>query len=291
MKPFIKWVGGKTQIIEDVLGLFPSNITNYHEVFVGGGSVLLSVLSRGLVNGKVFAYDLNGSLIALYKNIQSTPTEVHTHLTKLYEEYEGCSGLVVNRKPQTLEEAKESKENYYYWVRQRFNTERVETPQRSAMFIFLNKMCFRGVYREGPNGFNVPYGHYKTTPAQITLEELTEVSELIKDVEFRQCDFREAFENMGRGDFTYLDPPYAPETKTSFVGYTKDGFGLKDHEELFELTKKSGVDFVMSNAKVDLVVNTFSDYKIKELEARRAINSKNPESRTTEVLVSSSMNR
>ena len=70
MKPFIKWVGGKTQIIEDVLGLFPSNITNYHEVFVGGGSVLLSVLSRGLVHGKVFAYDLNGSLIALYKNIQ-----------------------------------------------------------------------------------------------------------------------------------------------------------------------------------------------------------------------------
>ena len=100
--------------------------------------------------------------------------------------------------------------------------------------------------------------------------------------------FREAFKNMNKGDFVYLDPPYAPETKTSFVGYTKDGFGVNDHEELFELTKNSGVDFVMSNANVNMVTNSFVDYTIKELKARRAINSKNPESTTTEVLVQSS---
>jgi len=93
---------------------------------------------------------------------------------------------------------------------------------------------------------------------------------------------------VGKGDFVYLDPPYAPETKTSFVGYTKDGFGLKDHEDLFELTKNSGADFVMSNAKVDLVTEAFSNYNIKELQARRAIHSKKPDSTTTEVLVSSS---
>jgi DNA adenine methylase len=156
------------------------------------------------------------------------------------------------------------------------------------MFMFLNKTCFRGVYREGPNGFNVPYGHYKTTPTLMSLDELMGVSELIRNVEFRQCDFREAFKNVGKGDFVYLDPPYAPETKTSFVGYTKDGFGLKDHEDLFELTKNSGADFVMSNAKVDLVTEVFSDYNIKELQARRAIHSKKPDSTTTEVLVSSS---
>ena len=149
-------------------------------------------------------------------------------------------------------------------------------------------MCFRGVYREGPNGFNVPYGHPKTTPAMIGGDELLRVSELIKDVQFRQCDFREAFKNINKDDFVYLDPPYAPETKTSFVGYTKDGFGVKDHEELFDLTKNSGVDFVMSNANVNMVTNSFVDYNIKELKARRAINSKNPESTTTEVLVSSS---
>lgn len=291
MKPFIKWVGGKTQIIEDVLGSFPTKIKEYHEVFVGGGSVLLSVLSRGLVSGKICAYDLNGSLIALYKNIQSQPQNVHGHLKTLYEEYENCKGVEVNRKPETLEEAMKSKENYYYWIRKKFNTEKEETPKRSATFIFLNKMCFRGVYREGPNGFNVPYGHYKKTPAMITVGELTQVSELIKDVHFKQCDFREAFKNMREGDFVYLDPPYAPETKTSFVGYTKDGFGEKDHDELFDLTKKSGVEFVMSNANVNKVTNAFSDYTIKELKARRAINSKNPESMTTEVLVASSIQK
>ena len=288
MKPFIKWVGGKTQIIEDVLGSFPTKMRDYHEVFVGGGSVLLAVLSRGLVTGKVCAYDLNGSLIALYKNIQTCPEMVHKHLTKLFREYESCDGSVVNRAPKTLTDAKQSKENYYYWTRQKFNAERGDTPERSALFIFLNKLCFRGVYREGPNGFNVPYGHYKTTPTMITLDELQCVGELIKNVQFRQCDFREAFKNVGKGDFVYLDPPYAPETKTSFVGYTKDGFGLKDHEDLFELTKKSGAQFVMSNARVDLVLDTFSDYNIKELQARRAIHSKKPDSTTTEVLVSSS---
>jgi DNA adenine methylase len=288
MKPFIKWVGGKTQIIEDVLGSFPTKMKDYHEVFVGGGSVLLSVLSRELVTGKVCAYDLNGSLIALYQNIQSQPQAVYGHLKSLYEQYEKCEGSEVNRTAETLEEAVKSKENYYYWIRKRFNTEKEETPERSATFIFLNKMCFRGVYREGPNGFNVPYGHPKTTPVIISGEELTRVSKLIKKVQFRQCDFREAFKNMNNGDFVYLDPPYAPETKTSFVGYTKDGFGVKDHEELFELTKNSGVDFVMSNANVNMVTNSFVDYTIKELKARRAINSKNPESTTTEVLVSSS---
>lgn len=288
MKPFIKWVGGKTQIIEDVLGSFPTKINNYHEVFVGGGSVLLSVLSKGLANGKVCAYDLNGSLIALYQNIQTQPDVVHKHLQKMFNEYDKCSGTEVNREPKTLKEAKQAKENYYYWTRKKFNSNKEETAERSAIFLFLNKTCFRGVYREGPNGFNVPYGHYKTTPKIITKEELLKVSDLIKDVHFRRCDFREAFKEVEKGDFVYLDPPYAPETKTSFVGYTKDGFGIKDHEDLFNLTKTPGVDFVMSNAKVDMVTNTFSDYNIKDVKARRAINSKNPESTTTEVLVSSS---
>jgi DNA adenine methylase len=275
MKPFIKWVGGKTQILEDVLGSFPTKMSTYHDIFVGGGSVLLAVLSRGLVTGKVCAYDLNGSLIALYQNIQTCPEVVHEHLTKLYREYD----------------ASEAKEKYYYLIREKFNAKREETPERSALFMFLNKTCFRGLYREGPKGFNVPFGHYKTTPSMITLEELQRVSNLIKDVQFKQCDFREAFKNVGKGDFVYLDPPYAPESKTSFVGYTKDGFGLKDHEDLFELTKGSGNTFVMSNAKVDVVMNAFSGYMIKEIQARRAIHSKNPESMTTEVLVASSIQK
>jgi DNA adenine methylase len=138
----------------------------------------------------------------------------------------------------------------------------------------MNKTCFRGMFREGSNGFNVPYGHYKTTPHFVSLDEFEQISKNLQRVEFKHCDFREAIAQVKSGDFMYLDPPYVPETKTSFVGYTKDGFGLKDHEELFEMVKTSGAKFVMSNAGVDLVRTTFSDYNILDVKARRAINSK-----------------
>jgi DNA adenine methylase len=282
MKPFLKWVGGKTQIIQDVLGAFPSEINDYHEIFVGGGSVLLAALEKANVKGKFYAYDLNKILIDTYKDIQTRPKELQKEVDELFRVYDSINGTEINRKPTDEQEALTSKESYYYWVRHLYNT---GTQNKTAMFVFLNKTCFRGVYREGPNGFNVPYGHYKTTPA---VPDLIKVSEVIQKVEFTHCDFREAIRRAKPGDFMYLDPPYAPETKTSFVGYTKDGFGMKDHEELFEMTKSSGAQFVMSNAGVDLVRDAFSDYTVTDIKARRAINSKNPASNTTEVIVRSS---
>lgn len=282
MKPFLKWVGGKTQIIQDVLGAFPSEINDYHEIFVGGGSVLLAALEKANVKGKFYAYDLNKILIDTYKDIQARPKELQKEVCELFSVYDSLKGTEINRKPMDEKEALTSKESYYYWVRHLYNT---GAKNKTAMFIFLNKTCFRGVYREGPNGFNVPYGHYKTTPA---VPDLIKVSEVIQKVEFIHCDFREAIQRAKPGDFMYLDPPYAPETKTSFVGYTKDGFGMKDHEELFEMTKSSGAHFVMSNAGVDLVRDAFSDYTVTDIKARRAINSKNPASNTTEVIVRSS---
>jgi DNA adenine methylase len=282
MKPFLKWVGGKTQIIQDVLGAFPSEINDYHEIFVGGGSVLLAALEKANVKGKFYAYDLNKILIDTYKDIQTRPKELQKEVDELFRVYDSIKGTEINRKPTNEQEALTSKESYYYWVRHLYNT---GTQNKTAMFVFLNKTCFRGVYREGPNGFNVPYGHYKTTPA---VPDLIKVSEAIQKVEFTHCDFREAVRRAKPGDFMYLDPPYAPETKTSFVGYTKDGFGMKDHEELFEMTKSSGAHFVMSNAGVDLVRDAFSDYTVTDIKARRAINSKNPASNTTEVIVRSS---
>ena len=103
---------------------------------------------------------------------------------------------------------------------------------------------------------------------------------------FKWCDFRVAFtQTVNDGDFIYADPPYAPESVTSFVGYTKDGFIMDDHKDLFKLLKSSKVDFVMSNAKVDLVTSSFKEYKIDDIPARRAINSKDPSSKTMEVLV------
>ena len=152
--------------------------------------------------------------------------------------------------------------------------------------MIINKTCFRGMYREGPNGYNVPYGHYKKTPTIIVKSDIDYISDLIKDVEFKQCSFTESIKNIVDGDFVYLDPPYAPENTKSFVGYVADGFNLETHKLLFSLIKKlENVRFVMSNAKVDLVTNSFKDYYCDSIIARRAINCKNPESTTTEVII------
>lgn len=123
----------------------------------------------------------------------------------------------------------------------------------------------------------------------MTLEDFENVSKKLGCVEFINCDFRDAIARVKPNDFMYLDPPYAPEKKTSFVGYTKDGFNLEDHETLFKLIKEGKSNFVMSNSSTELVKNTFSDYKIVEIKAKRTINSKKPGSTTTEVIVSSNL--
>ena len=154
--------------------------------------------------------------------------------------------------------------------------------------MFLNKTCFRGMYREGPNGFNIPFGHYKKTPTIITKEYLDSISDLIQNVEFIQSDFNNSINNAETGDYVYLDPPYAPENDKSFVGYTKDGFGLEAHKSLFNaitILDQKNIRFAMSNAKVKLVMDHFKDYKHEDIVARRAINSKKPGSTTTEVII------
>jgi DNA adenine methylase len=293
-KPFIKWVGGKTQIIEPVLSQFPPTINNYHEIFLGGGSVLLAVLTlikHGDIklSGSVYASDLNKSLIFTYKNIQTRSSDVHRLLFDLVNTYDSIEGTLVNRSPSNEEESLTSQESYYYWIRKKFNECDPESLDKSAMFIFLNKTCFRGVYREGPRGFNVPFGHGKTTPRFMTLDEITAISDLIKDVVFTCCDFSTSIGNVNKGDYVYLDPPYAPVNSNSFVGYTVDGFDLDTHRKLFETIiemEAKGADFLMSNAKVDIIDEYFSSYVVEDIIARRAINSKNPAAKCTEVLVS-----
>jgi len=150
----------------------------------------------------------------------------------------------------------------------------------SVKFIFLNKTCFRGVYREGPKGFNVPFGHYKNVNI-IDDENIRLVSKLIKNVHFNHASFE--YISPGKGDFVYLDPPYAPINVTSFVGYTAKGF--TEHQQLFDFCKSFPCKWLMSNASVPLVRETFAGHLMKVISCRRAINSKNPESRADEVLV------
>ena len=295
IKPIIKWVGGKTQIIDKVLELFPDKMDNYHELFLGGGSVLLGFLTKVknkdiIVKKNIYAYDFNETLIYLYKNIQTKCEEIIMEIDKIINEYNTITNNIINRKATTIDEAKTSKESYYYWIRQKFNDlEQSEKnkPLGSAYFIFLNKTSFRGVYREGPNGFNVPYGHYKN-PEIINREHIKKISDLIKNVNFIHSDFEDSFENIKKNDFIYLDPPYVPETSTSFVGYTSDGFALEKHQILFESCKK--YNFLMSNSDVDLVKDSFSDknkYIINIVSCKRSINSKKPNSKTNEVLIKS----
>jgi DNA adenine methylase len=295
-KPFLKWVGGKTQHIQQIINSFPDNMENYHEIFLGGGSVLLAVLSlqkAGLItiNGSIYAYDLNKQLIQVYRHIQSNKDELIKRVQHYRNEYDKCPTVekgTANRKPVNDTEAKTSRESYYYWMRKKFNLLKDLSIENSALFIMLNKTNFRGVYREGPNGYNVPFGHYKKTPAIISKSEIDKISTLIKDVVFIDADFNESINNATEGDFVYLDPPYAPQNRKSFVGYTENGFDINMHKKLFNLTKAlttNNIKFAMSNANVELVKKSFEGYVFKEISARRAIHSKNPAAKTTDVLI------
>jgi DNA adenine methylase len=294
VKPFMKWVGGKTQILDEVLEQFPKTMKHYHEPFLGGGSVLLALLTHKhngtlKITGNVYASDLNSNLIGLYKNIQSNPEGLIAEVKKLSDEFETCTGTLVNRNASTLEEALTSPESYYFWIRSKFNAlskEQRTTLSGSAMLLFMNKTCFRGVYREGPKGFNVPFGNYKN-PSILDEKHIRLVSTLIKDVIFTHCSFTESLDKVGPDDFVYLDPPYAPENTTSFVSYTSDGFALETHETLFKLCSDMKAKMLMSNADVELVRHAFPSPKFitKIISCRRSINSKEPDSRTNEVLI------
>ncbi len=327
-KPILKWIGGKTQIISTLISKFPKSMESYHEIFLGGSSVLLALLTgiknkEIVVSKSINAYDYNETLINMYKNIQSKPTELYNEISKLIEDYHKTFDIidknensdsdsdsdsdseddsdeetnkkkVINRKPKNLQEAMSSDESYYYWIRQTYNklsqTDK-NTPKGSAMFIFLNKTCFRGMFREGPNGFNVPYGNYKK-PEIINKEHLMDVSKLIKNVNFVHADFSVSLKNVKSKDFVYLDPPYAPEKKSSFVGYTKEGFTFEMHEKLFNICsemKLKKIKFIMSNADVELVRMTFPPqlYNTEIISCKRSINSKKPGSKTNEVIIKS----
>ena len=296
-KPIIKWVGGKTQILETILLDFPKEIENYHEIFIGGGSVLLGLLTeiknkKIKVNGSINAYDINEPLIYLYKNIQNNHNELYNKIQELINEFNNLDGNIINRKATNLLEAKTSKESYYYWIRNcynKLNNEDKKSILGTSYFIFLNKTCFRGLFRLGPNGFNVPYGNYKN-PEIINKEHLEEIHELIKDVNFECCDFTISLEKIKENDFVYSDPPYVPENNKSFVSYTKEGFDKESHLKLFEIynnLNKRNIKIMMSNSDVKLVKDSFLNEKfnIKTILCKRAINSKKPQSKSNEVII------
>jgi DNA adenine methylase len=296
-KPILKWVGGKTQIIDKLITDFPVEINNYREAFLGGGSVLLTLLSyvkSGIIKiqGNIYAYDLNEPLIYIYKNIQTHHNELYDVMQTIITDFNECGNGEINRTPKNIAEAKIAKENYYYWIRSEYNKLCLTDKKSilgSAMFIFLNKTCFRGVFRVGPKGFNVPYGHYKN-PEIINKEHLEEIHNLIQNVVFECCDFNTSLTIVEPNDFVYLDPPYAPETDTSFVGYTENGFNIENHNNLFKLIHiltDTNKKIMLSNADVSLVRENFTNEKYNTLSilCKRSINSKNPDAKAKEVII------
>jgi DNA adenine methylase len=318
-KPFLKWVGGKTQIIGAIMEIVPDEFDDYHEIFIGGGSVLFAVLSyikdnQIKLNKVVYAYDINEALINTYLNIKNKCNEVIKQCNDIIKDYEKCK-ILTKKKPVIKKEkdkekiktkrkpvnntnnkkiAMENQESFYYWIRKNFNKlDDKTTPESSAMFIFLNKTCWRGVCRYNNKGeFNVPYGNY-VSPSIIDEDHLKRVSLLIQDVEFKCQSFEESMKNIKKNDFVYLDPPYVPVKCDSFVSYSEKGFEPEMHKNLFELChdlNKNDVKFLMSNSDAQVVSDAFSKkkskkYDIKVINCRRMINSKNPKATANEVLI------
>uniref|UniRef100_A0A6C0C3Y7 site-specific DNA-methyltransferase (adenine-specific) n=1 Tax=viral metagenome TaxID=1070528 RepID=A0A6C0C3Y7_9ZZZZ len=173
---------------------------------------------------------------------------------------------------------------YYYYIRQLYNSRDDTYMTRIAEFVYLNKTCFRGIFRLNKSGgFNVPYGNYKN-PKIADPIEFEKVSKSIQNVEFICSDF-EKVNIRSKKDFVYLDPPYVPEKKDSFVAYDKVGFTEEKNNALFDKCVKMKCKWMMSNSNTEPVREKLKKFNIVEIEARRAINSKNPAAKTKEIIV------
>ncbi len=300
-KPLLKWVGGKSQIINDIFKLFPNKINNYYEPFIGGGSILFELLKKIenneiKINKKIYIYDNNKNLIQFYNDIKDNYVVFLENIKLLKDEYEKCGDEKINAKkikyPIIKESTIHSKELFYYYVRQEYNNLCNKAEYNiliSVYLLFLNKTSFRGLYRTGPNGFNVPYGNYKN-PSIYNENDIKEVSKLFNKYNVLFCHqsfellFNNTFEN---DDFIYFDPPYVPEVNTSFVSYNEDGFDMNKHIILFENIKKLNCKFILSNSDTKLLYDFFlnNNFIIKKIKAKRSIQSNKPNAFTYELLI------
>lgn len=281
LKPFLKWVGGKKQIISLITSKIVTKIDTYYEPFVGGGSVFLALLSQVKSGereiGKMILSDKNDVLIKTYNCVKKEPKKLIRELEILSKKYHSKRSM-------------SDKEKLYYQMRDKYN--RLGRPSiiKAALFIFLNKTCFRGVYREGPNGFNVGFGHY-VNPSIYDKEQLLEISRCLKkyQVLFKHRAYNAVLDNVRRKDFVYLDPPYYPINEKSFVEYHTNGFVIDDHEALktfCDQLEKNRVKFLMSNSYTKYNMKAYKEYKRRKILCKRRIHSKIPQSTVYELLIS-----
>lgn len=307
IKPLIKWVGGKTQILDNVFNFFPKEISNYYEPFIGGGSVLFELLNRlekGTINVKnIYIGDFNDNLIDLYNSIKDNLDDLIEYLDKFKQSYDNApinnkeKGVRQNIEPlPTIKQnVDKSKEHVYYFYRKMYNKlkeSKTKKVKKSALFIFLNKTSFRGVYRENSSGkFNVPFGNYNSLE-MYDIQNLKQCSELFKKykVQFVHRNFYDWKDKIqyDKNTFVYMDPPYYPENETSFTSYTANDFDLNQHKNLVDLCKyihNKKSKFVLSNSDTSFIKESLKEFTIKIINLKRQINSKNPGATTNEVLI------
>lgn len=252
--PVVKWVGGKRQLLDQIIPLLPKKITSYCEPFLGGGAVLFSLQPH-----KAIVNDLNTELIIVYKVIKDNLDELIISLQK-----------------------HENNQDYFYKIRDIDRNKNIYNNmsdiEKASRLIYLNKTCYNGLFRVNQAGeFNSPFGYYKN-PNIVNEPVLRAVSKYLNnnEVSFYSEDFSLTLNRIKKGAFVYLDPPYDPVSDTSnFTGYNKGGFDRKEQLRLKnccdELTKK-GIKFMLSNSSTDFIKDLYKDYDISIVKAKRAIN-------------------
>ena len=263
--PIVKWVGGKRQLMFELLKNMPENYNRYFEPFIGGGALFFE-----LQPDNAYISDLNEELINLYKVVRDNVEELITDLQKhdISKEY-----FIEIRNIDRTEE-------YKNW----------SNVKKASRFIYLNRTCFNGMYRVNSKGeFNAPFGRYKN-PRILDENNLINCSNLLQRTEIRHADFSEILKKVKKGDFVYFDPPYVPLSETSsFTSYTKDGFDLDMHFKLRDVCDEldsMGIKFLLSNSDTKLVNELYENYNIKKVFASRQINANaDGRGKITEVLV------
>ena len=255
--PFVKWAGGKRQLIPQIRERMPKKYNNYFEPFVGGGAVIFELLpSNALIN------DINKSLINAYSQICHNSEEFIKEVKKLDDEM--------------WEDGKK----YYYDIRERYNDKLMKAEydvELAAMFVFINKHCFNGLYRVNGKGlFNVPYNNSRRT--SIDENVIKEVSKFFQGVKIIDGDFEAACKDAKKGDFVFIDSPYAPLNPTSFESYTKEGFDIESHKRLanlFDELTARGCYCMLTNHNTDLINELYGNkgYRIDVVSVKRMINS------------------
>ncbi|MDR2887350.1 MAG: DNA adenine methylase [Bacteroidales bacterium] len=281
-KPFLKWAGGKTQLIPEIKNSLPNSVVNkrftYIEPFVGSGAVLFWMLGEFPRMEKAVINDINEDLINTYKTIRSSPKELISILDMLQKEYH------------VLDSDDDRKKEYYCQKRDLFNRRKQEQTVHSALFIFLNRTCFNGLYRVNrKNEFNVPTGSYKK-PTICDRQNLLAVSEALQNVELLCGDFEQTADYANSNAFFYFDPPYKPLSETSsFNSYSKDEFNDKEQIRLkvfCDRLDSLGHSWLLSNSDNDFFDRLYSNCKMSRVLATRMINCKsNGRGKLTEILV------